>query len=325
MGNIRGTYVTTFIRLKPLTAYYITIMFNTIRRKEFIESLRSKYYLRELNHAFRMNEILDIFKGNENVFDNINKKHFKFKTHEETEAFVTQFLIENKGSFGNLNSNSRLSYGSFKNRLNVAKNKTDIEQPEDMYWNQNIDSVIESDLYFLFHNGFVKIGRTRNMQNRIKQLKTSLSSKYECFVVKGKGNLEKKFHFVFSEFAQNGEWFIEHKRMRSFIEKRLNDNSAYKFQESNKRQLSISKSGTILQYNGKPKIKRNDGKLGLDDKMTFGKYRGVKMSEILEKDFDYILWMEAKIKEYKEKFSDEFKREVIRISGIKNKKSMQNG
>lgn len=39
-----------------------------------------------------------------------------------------------------------------------------------------------------------------------------------------------------------------------------------------------------------------DPRIGLTDKLTFGKYTGCRVCDILEDDYEYVLWLESRMK-----------------------------
>ena len=72
--------------------------------------------------------------------------------------------------------------------------------------------LISSYVYFLRNSGTeqVKIGRTKNIDNRIKQLQTGNSGKlfYDFYIETSNSNLlEKTLHKKFSDKRIRGEWF----------------------------------------------------------------------------------------------------------------------
>lgn len=92
-------------------------------------------------------------------------------------------------------------------------------EAEDYHWKNNLEKYSDDHLYFLFYEGTVKIGRAKNVENRMKQLKTGFSKDFKCFTFKCKGFMEKTLHDCFSSFRLNGEWFTQHTRILKFMQK----------------------------------------------------------------------------------------------------------
>lgn len=75
-------------------------------------------------------------------------------------------------------------------------------------------------LFFNTENRNLKIGRSLNPKNRLKQLNTASSDKIEClFVIPNKGVLESEVHGKFEKFRLNGEWFEHSESIILFFEK----------------------------------------------------------------------------------------------------------
>jgi hypothetical protein len=69
---------------------------------------------------------------------------------------------------------------------------------------------VEDDLYLILDTSSkkLKIGRSKNVQKRIKQLQTSNSGSLSIlFTLKGEGFREEYVHRMFSHLNTNGEWF----------------------------------------------------------------------------------------------------------------------
>ncbi len=71
---------------------------------------------------------------------------------------------------------------------------------------------IGRDLYIIqMHTlGNVKVGRSSNVSNRLKQLQTGCPHKLKVILhVVGQGSLEKVLHDRMSRYRLEGEWFTE--------------------------------------------------------------------------------------------------------------------
>lgn len=82
-------------------------------------------------------------------------------------------------------------------------------------------------VYFVtYENGPIKIGKAKNISNRIKGLQTSIPSKIDLLgVMAGPHNLESSLHKQFSSQRISGEWFEKKDPLVSFIEKHACDPS----------------------------------------------------------------------------------------------------
>lgn len=198
---------------------------------KLIANLREVFDCHEMQHAFRFNGVVDVYKKGDMVYNKKENTYNKFLSVEDMEMCVMEILRKYPPE-GFYEVKGKPTYKDLKRKiLPVADNKLDSFRPADYHWEQNISETSDDHLYFLFHAGFVKIGRSKNMQSRIKQLKTSLSCDYECFLIEGKGFMEKKMHHIFEDFRENGEWFSDDVSIRLFINKRLKDKTGYLFKE----------------------------------------------------------------------------------------------
>lgn len=100
-------------------------------------------------------------------------------------------------------------------------NAIEFVNPEDYHWISNLANTSEDHLYFLFYQDSIKIGRAKNVEKRMKQLKTSFSKSFEYYVFENKGFMEKVLHDCFSVFRLNGEWFENHSRFSKFMKRYL--------------------------------------------------------------------------------------------------------
>lgn len=69
---------------------------------------------------------------------------------------------------------------------------------------------LEDDLYLILDASSkkLKIGRSKNVQKRLKQLQTSNSGSLSLlFTLKGEGSREEYVHRMFSHLNTNGEWY----------------------------------------------------------------------------------------------------------------------
>lgn len=69
---------------------------------------------------------------------------------------------------------------------------------------------VEDDLYLILDASSkkLKIGRSKNVNKRLRQLQTSNSGRLSLlFTIKGKGSCEEYVHKKFSHLNTNGEWY----------------------------------------------------------------------------------------------------------------------
>lgn len=83
----------------------------------------------------------------------------------------------------------------------------------------------ETVTYFLSRGEYVKIGRTRDLDTRISQIRQGGCIMPDGMVVGPvklesviQGDVEKKMHRAFSDLRTTGEWFFNFGRLREFIE-----------------------------------------------------------------------------------------------------------
>jgi DNA-binding XRE family transcriptional regulator len=77
-------------------------------------------------------------------------------------------------------------------------------------------------IYLISHEyQFVKIGYTKNINKRLKQLQTSSPVKLEVLhLIDGNVTLEKELHLLFKDLRTSGEWFkFDNSILEYFIDK----------------------------------------------------------------------------------------------------------
>lgn len=72
-------------------------------------------------------------------------------------------------------------------------------------------------LYFLILKDTVKIGRAKNVKERISGLSTAIPDNFIVYFIENKGDFEKTLHNCFKEFHKKGEWFLLNDRIKQFI------------------------------------------------------------------------------------------------------------
>ena len=132
----------------------------------------------------------------------------------------------------------------------------------------------EDYLYFIKMGDFIKIGRSKNVLNRMKSLITAMPLEPVLLAdFRGRGFMEPDFHFLFKEFKtrQNGEWFHADQRILKFI------------RWANKHPYSPSSI----------KFQKNERVWFRHDRLPFGKHKGKLISMVVKEDPKYIVWLSA--------------------------------
>lgn len=165
----------------------------------------------KMNHAIRINKTVDIYKNCSTVYFLKSNKYLQFDGDIEKLILYVQNEI-----------NERLEI-ILPQELNPEYKTFSTFTPkfyaEDYHFKHNIDKKSEDHLYFLFHSAYVKIGKSKDIEKRVKSLKTSLHGTFKIYVIENKGCLEKIMHHCFSDFRENREWFRYDYRMTDFINK----------------------------------------------------------------------------------------------------------
>lgn len=130
--------------------------------------------------------------------------------------------------------------------------------------NKNIYS--EEHLYFLVLNNKVKIGKSKNIKNRICQLKTAIAEDFKVYYINNKGIFEKDLHNYFSDYRLNGEWFNYNLRIQRFINNYVKKNH-------------LSSNFLVEE------------RIINDLIFPYGKYKNEYVKEIITKDPIYCRWL----------------------------------
>jgi hypothetical protein len=94
-------------------------------------------------------------------------------------------------------------------------------------------------VYFIKSNDRVKIGKSKDVHERMIQLKTSNPYKLELIgVIEGYGEKENELHEKFKKYRLHGEWFSLSKEILDFVQ----TSTKVIFTKSNKITKIISKS-----------------------------------------------------------------------------------
>jgi hypothetical protein len=157
--------------------------------------------------------VFDIYKLGKCVFDFELKTTKKFETEEELIAYCEMCFVKYKPRH------------AFKQRLN-GKSLHEFKYEKK---NGKINTVAEDyailnavkgedDMYVVFVDGRVKIGRSKDYKKRFDAMSTAFPSYYYGYVFLGYGNLEKRMHKIFEEYNTKGEWFQDNDRIRRFCQ-----------------------------------------------------------------------------------------------------------
>jgi rRNA maturation protein Rpf1 len=186
------------------------------RLHSFIDELEQDGYgILRLKHAYRINGNLDIYRRSYTVYLKTSNKYLNYKTGDEMFSAVKSMLIGTPKVKDFKQAKNGMQYREFKQQMYAIK---DSSHAEDFHWRID-EKTGDDDMYFLFHRDTAKIGRTKDINKRLKQLLTGLSHDPVVYVFKGKGHMEKVMHNVFSSFKTSREWFKLDYRMKRFSEK----------------------------------------------------------------------------------------------------------
>lgn len=186
------------------------------RIRHFVDQLfNDGYTVTELQHGFRINGFIDIYKGGKTVYNKHTNIYHRFSNEEESIEFTKQSIVGTEKVPDFKKAKNGMTWQEFKHQMSII---SDSSHAEDYHWRVN-DNITDSDLYIVFHRDTAKIGKSKNVNQRLKQLKTGLSHSPEMFVFKGKGHLEKVLHQIFSEFKTSREWFVADYRIFRFAKK----------------------------------------------------------------------------------------------------------
>lgn len=84
------------------------------------------------------------------------------------------------------------------------------------------NNIISQIVYVVYDaTGLCKIGKTTNIENRIKTLRISNTSLFILRAYKGEDSLEKSLHSKFKDKRKGGEWFILNKEDVLWMDKNL--------------------------------------------------------------------------------------------------------
>lgn len=74
-------------------------------------------------------------------------------------------------------------------------------------------------VYFIRHNGYIKIGKSVDPWKRLTSLQTAHHDTLEMMaIMPGSDDLEAGLHRAFGQYMKRGEWFIENDHLLAFIE-----------------------------------------------------------------------------------------------------------
>lgn len=183
---------------------------------EFVDTLRNDgYKVLELKHAFRINGFLDLYKGGKCVYNKLTNQYHKFGGEDNAILCVKETIVGSEVVPDFKKAKHGITYQEWKN----TKYRTDEStHAEDYHWRID-DTESDTDMYFIFHRDTAKIGKTKNIQKRVKQLQTALSHELDIYLFKSKGHMEGKMHQLFTEYKINREWFKADYRLFRFAKK----------------------------------------------------------------------------------------------------------
>lgn len=207
-------------------------MYREAEKKNLVARLKGMYRWTDLQHATRFNGVIDVYKERMTVFCKPEKKYENFAKVADLERYVISKLQQHQEQRDFQKKDGRkIAYSEFKRQRQQDNQLTSTFRAEDYAWQMGLTQTSEDHLYFLFHDGMVKIGRSKNVLTRLKSLKTSLSHAYKCMVLPNKGCLEKDFHRAFSDLRSNREWFKQDMRIVNFIYNRVEAKECFRHSE----------------------------------------------------------------------------------------------
>jgi len=187
-----------------------------IKIQQFVETLiKDKYNVLELSHAFRINGFLDLYKGGKCVYNKLTNEYKKFTSEDNAMLFVRESITGSTAVPDFKKAKHGITYQEFRHAKYM---NDDSSHAEDYHWRLDKD-LTGTDMYIIFHRDTAKIGKTKDIEKRIKQLQTGLSHSIEVYLFKGKGHMERKMHEIFSCFKTNREWFKADYRIFRFAKK----------------------------------------------------------------------------------------------------------
>jgi hypothetical protein len=167
----------------------------------------------ELDHTYRINGVFDIFKLGFMIYDFEIKKLKQFNNHIELLEYA-EFCISKYKSRSIYESRNMTR---FLDSYDVQKMKSKINTVAEDYAILNAVKG-EDDMYIVFVDGRVKIGRSKDYKKRFDSMSTAFPSDYFGYVFLDLGNLEKRMHKIFEEYNTKGEWFQDNDRIRRFCQ-----------------------------------------------------------------------------------------------------------
>lgn len=191
--------------------------YNVIQN-DFVFSLINSFKERkaevvEFEHAYRVNGVIDIYKLGNTVYDFELKSHKKFETENELQSYCEVCFLNYKPR----TSFKQRDNGKSLQEYNYEKKHGKINTVAEDYAITNAEKV-EDDMYFIFVDGRVKIGRSKDYKKRFKQMETAFPSKYFGYIFLGLGGCEKRMHKIFEDYSIKGEWFEDNDRIRRFCQ-----------------------------------------------------------------------------------------------------------
>lgn len=144
----------------------------------------------------------------------------------------------------------------------------------------------EIKTYLMFDGNLYKIGKSKNPEQRLKQLKTG-NPRIELIAITDK--IEEKFlHDRFYQNRVNGEWFLfDEIKLKSILHYFENGNKII-----GKYGLDWSKEVSRMILGNKKSDKLSGGYV-----INFGKYKGMLIQEMQSNEqYDYCVWYLEKLK-----------------------------
>jgi len=182
--------------------------------EEILNILTNVKVIFKMQHGVRINKVIDIYKNGTTVYVINTREYHQFKDNQDALIGFVQNYITQNGVEVLMPNDKKPKFSQFKRALDACETHA-----EDYHLNNNKEKTSEEHLYFLFHGAFVKIGKSKDIEERMSTIKTGLQGIFNVYVIENKGFLESTMHNCFSDFRENREWFRYNYRFSDFVMK----------------------------------------------------------------------------------------------------------
>lgn len=187
------------------TKHEVFIVINQLKQK--------KVDIVESDHTYRINGVFDIFKVALMIYDFEIKRLKIFESKKELLEYADYCIAKYKAR--NIEESRNILPNCDEEQY--ARDRLKINTVAEDYAITNAVKG-KDDMYFVFVDGRVKIGRSRDYKKRFAQMSTAFPSKYFGYIFLQLGECEKRMHKVFEDYSIKGEWFEDNDRIRRFCQ-----------------------------------------------------------------------------------------------------------